>query len=237
MYIELKITMFHLKCKGDTIMLKIVKGYKQGRAVMFYDLADEFGKITNERLDKDSVVKMCESGEICNAKIQWWEGKPIVRCADKNLPLVKLGENNEVMGAVAHRSRNSASSTVNEPVVHEKAIVESTVVGKLADKKPKKQTSFDGYAIGNVVEQRAKASELFTLNFNTLDDMFVYIANDFGVKNADLYRKEISKKIKLDRPASSVSPMQLRMMQYSIATYLMNMKYNEIADAYTKYAC
>lgn len=237
MYIELKITMFHLKCKGDTIMLKIVKGYKQGRAVMFYDLADEFGKVTHERLDKDSVVKMCESGEVCNAKIQWWEGKPIVRCADKNLPLVKLGENNEVMGAVAHRSRNNIGSTVNETVVHEKAIVESTVVGKLADKKPKKQISFDGYAIGNVVEQRAKASELFTLNFNTIEDMFVYIANDFGIKNVDLYKKEISKKIKLERLASSVSPMQLRMMQYSIATYLMNMKYNEIADAYTKYAC
>lgn len=78
-------------------MIKIIKGYKQGRAVMFYDIADNNSV---RRVSKDEIVKMCEQGKVFNAKIQWWEGKAIVRVkgdiliekigSDCNSPVVKI---------------------------------------------------------------------------------------------------------------------------------------------------
>ena len=61
-------------------MWKITKGYKQGRAVMFYDIVNLTSNEEKVAVSKDVIVSMCEAGEIKDTKVQWWKGKSIVRC-------------------------------------------------------------------------------------------------------------------------------------------------------------
>lgn len=221
-------------------MLYISQGYKQGRAVMFYDLTEMDGNCARKQVPKDEVVKMCTDGQIGNAKIQWWEGKPIVRCDNKKLPLLKLDNEGNIIGAAAHAVRSGEGSNksvtvhMNETPVT-KELPKSTVVGKLSTKKPKRNTAFDGYNVSNLVEKQEAKSCIDLSGLSTIGDMFDYIAKDFGVRRVDVYKAEFAKKYKIEKPISGINSMELQSLQSSIATYLMNMVYEEIEGIYSKY--
>ena len=69
----------------------------------------------------------------------------------------------------------------------------------------------------------------------TVSDLFDYIAKDFRVQQIDKYKAEFGKKVKLDKELKSINQSQLRAIQASAATYLMNMLYDEIAEVYMKW--
>lgn len=222
-------------------MYTLTKGYKQGRAVMFYDLSESNGTSVKEMVSKDEVVKLCEDGKISNAKIQWWEGKAIVRCSNKQLPLVKVNDDGAVIGVATQAVRSGSINTDRA----DKAVRASEnnidisskaqVVGKVSNKK-KRNISFSGYNTKNVLEQHTLSKSIDLSGLNTVEDLFDYIARDFRVQQIDKYKAEFGKKIKLDRELSSIGGNQLKAIEYSAATYLMNMLYDEIQEVYMKWS-
>ena len=210
-------------------MYKITRGYKQGRAVMFYDITAIDGSCARQMVSKDEVVKMCSKGEIGNAKIQWWEGKPIVRCSDKNLPLVRVDDSKNIIGKASHTVRNTDNR-------HEINVVQvkSEVKGKITTKSPKRNISFNAYVNEKPVVKLHNEPGAY-LNIKTIGDLFDKIADDFRVRHADEYKKEFSKKVDLSKDILKLTPEYRECMQHSIATYLMNMVYDEVAEVYTKY--
>ena len=216
-------------------MYQITRGYKQGRAVLYYDVIDPVENKTNEMVPKDNIVKMCTDGQISNAKIQWWEGKPIVRCENKQLPLVRVDENGNIIG-VATQAVRSGDKQVHkeEPIisVSDKAVT----VGKVSNRRPKRNIAYAGYDIKNVIEQRELSKEIDLSGLQTVGDLFDYIAEDFRVRQSDKYKAEFGKKIKLDKSIKGMNSNQLKAIEYGAATYLMNMIYDEIQQIYMKWS-
>lgn len=226
-------------------MYRVTRAYKDGRAVMYYDIVDVVEHTTQEKVHKDKIVKLAEDGQIKDCKIQWWEGKSIVRLADKNIPIVKI-ENGQVIeverrvrgvvnsknGAVKNNEHKNNISTKNEKIVDMSS--QAVVVGKLGTKKPKESTAF-GYDKSIAIEAQHLKSTVRLSEFSTLDDLFTAMAKDFNVKNIEDYRKAISKKVKLDRKISSIAQMEVHRVQDAMCTYLMNMANKETQEAYIKY--
>lgn len=224
-------------------MYEIIRGYKKGRAVMFYDVLDQVENKKSEMISKDDIVKLCNDGKVVNAKIQMWQGAAIVRVSTKDLPLVKLDDNNNIVGVAyqAVRSGNRAIETngrqcacKDEPVVDISS--KSKVVGKLSNKRAKVNTSFAGYDYKNRVEQQELQSTVVYTGLDTLGDLFDKMASDFNIKNIDLYKAECGKRVNLSRKVSGIMQSELGAIQSSIATYLMNMAHNEINEVYMKYS-
>lgn len=214
-------------------MFNIVKGYKQGRAVMFYDLAETDGSLAKEMVEKASVVKMCDNGEIANAKVQWWEGKAIVRCSDKKLPLVRIDDNGNIIGVAEQAVRNSN----NQAIKNEQAVCNNTVVGKVSTKRAtKRNIAYGGYDRKNLVEKLEINKSVDISGLDTVSDLFDYIAKDFRVQQVDKYKNEFGKKVKLSAKLSSIGQNQLKAIEYGAATYLMNMLYDEIGEVYSKWS-
>lgn len=197
---------------------------------MFYDMCEVKGTCAREMVTKAEVVELCNKGEIANAKIQMWEGKPIVRCSNKRLPLVKVDNNNRIIGE-AKQAVRSHSNNIEETT----ATINSTVVGKVSNKLAKRNVKFAGYSDIEIHNKRVLEQSVNIDGVATVEQLVEFIGNDFGVKNIELYKKEIGKKVKLDRNISGIPTMELRNIKYAIATYLMNMKYDEIAETYMKY--
>lgn len=214
-------------------MFNIVKGYKQGRAVMFYDLAETDGSLAKEMVEKASVVKMCDNGEIANAKVQWWEGKAIVRCSDKKLPLVRIDDNGNIIGVAEQAVRNSN----NQAIKNEQAVCNNTVVGKVSTKRAtKRNIAYGGYDRKNLVEKLEINKSVDISGLDTVSDLFDYIAKDFRVQQVEKYKNEFGKKVKLGAKLSSIGQNQLKAIEYGAATYLMNMLYDEIGEVYSKWS-
>ena len=221
-------------------MWELTKGYKQGRAVMYYDIVDALDKKKREMVHKDEIVKLTEAGQVSNAKIQWWEGKPIVRLQNSTIELVKVDENKVVVGVaqVASRSGNGQSTTQvsskNEKVIDVSS--KAVVVGKVNSKKAAKQNlAYTGYDTNYVVEQQNANNTVDLTGVNTVGDLFVTVAKEFNLRKVDVYLTEFNKKIRLDKPLSSFHNTEVKGLQSSIATYLMNMAHNEINEVYLKY--
>lgn len=213
-------------------MYTIIKGYKQGRGILFYDLLDSSNKV-NEMVPKETVVKLCENGEIKDTKIQWWEGKPIVRCSNKNLPVVKITESQDKKKTeVKICSQTDKSNTVNNEVASN-----GVIVAKLGYKK-KRETAFNGMS-GYDRNHLYKQTELKkSINYNklvTIEDLFISIANDYNIKDVDLYIKEFSKKVDINKKIKGLSIQYLYAIQNSINEYLVNMVYREVNEIYLKY--
>lgn len=223
-------------------MFNLTKGYKQGRAVMFYDLTPVDGSCAREMVSKDEVVQLCTDGKISNAKIQWWEGKPIVRCDNKQLPLVRVDEDGNIIGVATqavrgkdkeHSGVSVTATRVSEPTL---SIADKAVeVGKVTTRKQKRNTAYGGYDRSYVEDKHELSSNVDLTGLKTVGDLFDNIAKDFRVQQIDKYKAEFGKKIKLDRELSSINSTQLKAIQYGAATYLMNMLYDEIADIYMKW--
>lgn len=211
--------------------LLLRKGYKQGRAVMFYDISAIDGSCARQMVPKDEIVKMCDNGEIGNAKIQWWEGKAIVRCADKHLPLVKVDETGTVTGTATQSVRGANRI---ETGTSTKTVQSTVSTRKLATKAPKRNISFDAYANEKPALKLQNIPGAYN-GIETVSDLFDMIANDFKVRQVDDYKREFSKKIDMSKRISSLTPEYKGMLQHSIATYLMNMVYDEVAEIYIKY--
>lgn len=218
-------------------MFTITKGYKLGRAVLFYDLISSEGNCAKQMVSKDNVVQLCTDGQISNAKIQWWEGKPIVRCNNKNLPLVRVDEKGNVIGvakqAVRNKDKDKDKDKVDIP--HESIADKAVEVGKLTSRKPKRDISYKGYDTSYVLEKHELYNSVDLTGLKTIGDLFDYIAKDFRVRQADKYKNEFGKKIKLDRDLSSINSNQLKDIQCGVATYLMNMVYEEVSEVYNKW--
>lgn len=221
-------------------MFEITKGYKQGRAVMYYDLLDPMEGKTQEQVPKLTVVQLCNEGQVSNATIQMWEGKPIVR-VKSNIPLMKLGDNGEVLGYTEKVIRNTGTNTGSTKRVHKEEVVNapmpsSKVMGKVNPRKAfKENTAFTGYDRKHMVEHQELNKEVNYKGMKTLNDLFNVIAADFGAHDVELYRSEVSKKIKLDRDIEGINRSELLSIQNSIAMYIMNMVYGEIQKTYLKY--
>lgn len=211
-------------------MLEITHGYKVGRAVLFYDLTDPVEHTTKEKVSKEQVVKECENGSISNAKIQWWEGKPIVRCTNKNLPLTRLDNSGNVLGTAQHIFRTTSNTREDKPVE-----VKSTVVGKVRAKKQRSETAYAGYDLSNRVEQQQLKNTVSTVGLNTVEDLFRMIANDFKLSNTEEYLTQFAKKINTCKRLDSMHSTSIAAMQESIAIYLMNMANIETRNTYMKY--
>lgn len=217
-------------------MFEITKGYKQGRAVMFYDIFDALDNNKRTMVHKDEIVKLVEGGQISNAKIQWWEGKAIVRLQNSNIELVKVDADNNIVGVaqVANRGGQAHSVKTSERVVDVSS--KAVVVGKLNSKKAAKQSvAYTGYDTNYVVEQQSMNNTIDLTGVNTVGDLFVMIAKEFNLRKPDVYLTEFNKKIRLDKPISSFHSTELSGLQSSISTYLMNMAHNEINEVYLKY--
>lgn len=226
-------------------MYRVTRAYKEGRAVLYYDIVDVMENTTREKVHKDDIVKLTEDGQIKDCKIQWWEGKPIVRLADKNIPIVKIegGQAIEVerrvKGIVNSKSQGikNTEHTNNISTKKEKIVDISdkdVVVGRLATKRPKDTIAF-GYDRNLVIEAQQLKSSVKLSSFNTLDDLFNTMAKDFNIKKVEEYRAAINKKIKLDRKISSLAQMEVQRLQDAMCTYLMNMANKETQEAFLKY--
>lgn len=223
-------------------MFNLTKGYKQGRAVMFYDITPVDGSCAREMVSKDEVVQLCTDGKISNAKIQWWEGKAIVRCDNKQLPLVRVDEKGNIIGVATQAVRGKdkeqgsvcvTATRVSEPTV---SVADKAVeVGKLATKKPKRNIAYGGFDKSCIVEKQELASTIDLTGLRTIGDLFDCIAKDFRVQQVDKYKAEFGKKVKLDRELLSINTVNIKAIQTSVATYLMNMLYDEIAEVYLKW--
>jgi len=228
-------------------MLEITKGYKVGKAVLFYDLTD-IDSTVKERVSKEDVVKACSDGQISNAKIQWWEGKPIVRCSDKNLPLVKLDDKGNVIGearrairvysGTGSRSANCTSRKQREDQVPTQAVINSTVVGKLngnSSKKVKPDIHYGGYDKKYKDYQHKLKSTVDLKGLNTVGDLFDKMAEDFRLKNVEAYRNQISKKVDMNKKVVGMNGSHVAAIQESFAIYMMNMAEQELNETYIKY--
>lgn len=223
-------------------MFNLTKGYKQGRAVMFYDLTPVDGSCAREMVSKDEVVQLCTDGKISNAKIQWWEGKAIIRCDNKQLPLVRVDEKGNIIGvatqAVRGKDKEHVSVCVTDTRVSEPTVSvadKAVEVGKLSSRKPKRNISYSGYDKSYVIEKQELHSSIDISGLRTVSDLFDYIAKDFRVQQVDKYKAEFGKKVNLDKELADINQSQLRAIQYGAATYLMNMLYDEIAEVYMKW--
>lgn len=219
-------------------MFEITRGYKKGRAVMFYDLLNPIEGKTNSMVPKDEVVTLCEDGKISNAKIQWWEGKPIVRVQTRELPLVKVDDNGTIVGTAhqAIRGNSANNSTIKrdtQPILDVSS--KAKVVGKLSKRKPKVNISYGGYNTEYIIEKQELHSKINYNNLETIGDLFDKIANEFGIKQSEVYKAEFNKKVNINKKIESISNSMLLAIQSSMATYLMNMAHNEINQVYIKY--
>jgi hypothetical protein len=227
---------------------EITKGYKQGRAVSFYDLFDAMENKSRTKVTKDEVVKMCESGQVTNATIQWWQGKAIVRLKSDNIPLEKLDKDGTVLGE-AHRAIRNPNNHINQNTVAPRPRVISEtddtvtvdvlpsarVVGRISNKTKKANVSFAGYDYKNVTEQLQLSTQIDYSKLENIESLFDMIASDFHLENIDIYKKAVSKNLKLDKKIKSMSSGEIVAVQSSLATYLMNMVYEEIGKKYIKY--
>lgn len=224
-------------------MYQITRGYKQGRAVLYYDVVDPVENKTTEMVPKDNIVKMCTDGQISNAKIQWWEGKPIVRCENKQLPLVRVDENGNIIGVATQAVRGGERVQRDSQIGTQRSTREAVIsvadkaveVGKVSTRRPKRNIAYGGYDPKNVLEQQDLSRTIDLSGLRTVGDMFEYIAKDFRVQQVEKYKAEFGKKVKLDKELSGIGTAQLRAIQYGAATYLMNMLYDEIAEVYMKW--
>ena len=221
-------------------MWELTKGYKQGRAVMYYDMIDSLDSNKREMVDKDEVVKITEAGQVSNAKIQWWEGKPIVRLQNSTIELVKVDENKVVVGVAQVATRGGQTSTNSIKSEKQEKMVDvsskAVVVGKVNSKKASKQNlAYTGYDTNYVVAQQNANNTIDLTGVNTVGDLFVTVAKEFNLRKVDIYLTEFNKKIRLDKPLSSFHNTEVKGLQSSIATYLMNMAHNEINEVYLKY--
>ena len=224
-------------------MYQITRGYKQGRAVLYYDVVDPVENKTTEMVPKDNIVKMCTEGQISNAKIQWWEGKPIVRCENKQLPLVRVDENGNIIGIATQAVRNGEKVQRDSQIGTQRSTREAVIsvadkaveVGKVSTRRPKRNIAYGGYDPKNVLEKQDLSRTIDLSGLRTIGDMFDYIAKDFRVQQVEKYKAEFGKKVKLDKELSGIGTAQLRAIQYGAATYLMNMLYDEIAEVYMKW--
>lgn len=210
-------------------MYQITRGYKQGRAVMFYDIAAIDGSCARQLVPKDEVVKMCNDGEIGNAKIQWWEGKAIVRVANKNFPLVKLNSDGSII-ATEHSIRTTTKEH-RTTLVSNGVTTKSKVIGKINAKKASKaDTKFDVSKLDyNTVEKN-------NLNgIKTFGELFDAIATDLKLSDIEKYKKEMSVKLDMDRSITSVGYESLAIIRSSMTSYIMNMVYEQINEAYAKW--
>lgn len=212
-------------------MLEITKGYKVGRAVTYYDLLDRYGNTTQERVHKDDIVKMAEAGQIKNTKIQWWEGKPIVRCTD-SFVVVKMEANGEVVGHVEKAKRTVESVKVEEAIIDVSS--KAKVVGKLTKKK-KDSIAFCGYDRQYEVEQCQLQSEINYSKIETVGDLFMQIANEYKLRDKEVYLEQFAKKVNPSKKLSGMARNMIVSMQDNINTYLMNMAYKEIQETWMKY--
>lgn len=224
-------------------MYQITRGYKQGRAVLYYDVVDTVENKTTEMVPKDNIVKMCTDGQISNAKIQWWEGKAIVRCENKQLPLVRVDENGNIIGVATQAVRSGERAQRGSQAGTQRSVREAVIsvadkaveVGKVSTRRPKRNIAYGGYDPKNVLEQQDLSRTIDLSGLRTVGDMFEYIAKDFRVQQVEKYKAEFGKKVKLDKELSGIGTAQLRAIQYGAATYLMNMLYDEIAEVYMKW--
>ena len=224
-------------------MYQITRGYKQGRAVLYYDVVDPVENKTTEMVPKDNIVKMCTDGQISNAKIQWWEGKPIVRCENKQLPLVRVDENGNIIGIATQAVRSGEKVQRDSQIGTQRSTREAVIsvadkaveVGKVSTRRPKRNIAYGGYDPKNVLEKQDLSRTIDLSGLRTIGDMFDYIAKDFRVQQVEKYKAEFGKKVKLDKELSGIGTAQLRAIQYGAATYLMNMLYDEIAEVYMKW--
>lgn len=227
-------------------MYEITKGYKQGRSVLFYDLADVNSKETQEKVDKDTVVKLAEAGEVKNTKIQWWQGKAIVRSTDK-FDILKLNDSGDVVGQapVVTRSRSGVKSAdqvckevydtyspENNIDVSDKA----TVVGNLKTTKRKKSEKvFAGYDMANVREALENKPDFKFDENSTIGSMIMDMIKDFRLKDVTTYYQQLAKKVDMDKKVTTVNKAMVVGIQRSVATYLMNMANLETRETYLKY--
>lgn len=211
-------------------MYKITKGYKEGRAVMYYDLSDTVDNTLREKVHKDEVVKLCEDGQVHNTKIQWWEGKAIVRCSD-TFEVVKIDNSGAVLCKVESVKRNSKNS---EKCDKQEAVVKYEVVGKLRKKK-KESIAYNGYDKQFEVDQMQVQNSIDYAKIETVGAMFMTIADEYKLKNTDKYLEQFAKKVNPEKKLSSMARSMVLSIQDSICTYLMNMAYKEIQETWIKY--
>lgn len=213
-------------------MLEITRGYKFGRAFLYYDVYDNMEHKTAEKVSKEAVVKLCTDGKITNAKVQWWQEKPIVRLANKNLPVVNLNDTDVSSQDRPKRSTSVQPSSNGKVVdVSDKAVV----VGKISNKRIKENTSFAGYDLKNVTEQRQLNSSICYDSMNSIGDLYDFIAKEFKLQDKELYKREVGKRINLNKSIASLNKSSLLSIQSSIAMYLMNMAHNEINSTFNMF--
>lgn len=206
-------------------MITLVKGYKQGRAVMFYDAFDELKQKKYTKMPKDEVVKFCDNGLVSNAKVQWWEGKAIVRVSN-NIPLVKITDSGEEV-SIAKAVHNTTK------------VVENTVkveVKTPAKRKKTSETDYKTYMLEAAQTQRELKSTIQMNGINTISDMFDMIADDFRLRNTDKYKQSFATKVDINKKLIGMSTEYKANLMDNIAVYLMNMANLETRDVYIKYS-
>lgn len=226
-------------------MYEITKGYKQGRSVLFYDITDVMSKETQEKVDKDTVVKLAEAGEVKDTKIQWWQGKAIVRSNTK-FDILKLNDSGEVVGQapVVTRSRSGVKSAAqvckevydmyppeNSIDVSDKA----TVVGSIKTKRKRNEKVFAGYDMANVREVRENKPNFKFDKDSTIGNMVLDMIKDFGLKDTETYYQQLAKKVDMNKKVETTNKAMVAGIQRSVATYLMNMANLETRETYLKY--
>lgn len=222
-------------------MAVITKGYKVGRGVAFYDIEEYTGSIANQkvltRVPKDDVVKSIENGVITNAKVQWWQGKPIVR-VQNNIELVKIivtdGLSKEEQTAKRGQTRVTTKSCPASCTGSDKPEIKAKVVGKLS-KKRSDETVYEAVIRKEIDEHKKAVSTVKYDGMETLEDLVDHMISDFRLRDTDKYKSMLAKKIKLSQKLSGIAQSNLIGIQESIAVYLMNMSYMETRDTYTKY--
>lgn len=226
-------------------MYEITKGYKQGRSVLFYDITDVMSKETQEKVDKDTVVKLAEAGEVRDTKIQWWQGKAIVRSSAK-FDILKLNDSGEVVGQapVVTRSRSGVKSAAQvcrevydmyPPENHIDVSDKATVVGNIKPKRKRNEKVFAGYDMANVREVREnKPNFKFDVN-STIGSMVMDMIKDFGLKDTETYYQQLAKKVDMNKKVETANKAMVAGIQRSVATYLMNMANLETRETYLKY--
>lgn len=226
-------------------MYEITKGYKQGRSVLFYDITDVMSKETQEKVDKDTVVKLAEAGEVRDTKIQWWQGKAIVRSSTK-FNILKLNDSGEVVGQapVVTRSRSGVKSAAqvckevydmyppeNSIDVSDKA----TVIGSIKTKRKRNEKVFAGYDMANVREVRENKPNFKFDKDSTIGNMVLDMIKDFGLKDTETYYQQLAKKVDMNKRVETTNKAMVAGIQRSVATYLMNMANIETRETYLKY--
>lgn len=214
-------------------MLALAKGYKQGRAVLYYDVVNEKGEVVQAMAPKATVVDLCNKGCISNAKIQMWEGKAIVRCSNKALPLLRIDDSGNIIGTATQAVRNGDATHKHEEV-HVDVSSKTEVVGKITNRR-KKETTFPGYSRDTLIATREMSKTISYPSGSTVNDMFNIMAAEFGVKRVDEYRTSFASKVALDKKLDTMNSAMLAGIQSALAVYLMNMANLEIRDTYLKY--